>query len=234
MHIAMWSGPRNLSTTMMYSFAQRLDFDVQDEPFYGVYLAHSGIAHPMRDQIIASMETDPKRVVEKFGRVKAGNLYSKQMTQHMIDVVPRDWFVDARHVFLIRHPARVVASYAAKRGNPAAADIGVAMQAQIFDQVRALGQNPLVIDSHDIRNAPEENLRKLCNSLGLDWDPGMLTWPRGGNAADGIWARHWYGAVHGSTGFAGPEGKLPILELNLQSVADAAMPQYEALAAHKI
>lgn len=234
MHIAMWSGPRNLSTTMMYSFAQRSDFDVLDEPFYGAYLGHTGVDHPMGKEIIASMETDPVRVCAQFGLDRDRNLYSKQMTHHMTKAVPRDWFAQARHAFLIRHPARVVASYAAKREKPTVADIGAEQQAQIFAQVCALGQTPVIVDSYDIRAAPEEMLRRLCAALDLDWDPAMLSWPRGGHPADGVWARHWYGAVHNSTGFAGAEGEIPRLEPSLQSTADAATPHYEALAAFKL
>lgn len=232
MNIAMWSGPRNLSTAMMYSFGARGDFDVVDEPFYGAYLAATGLDHPMREEIIASMETDPRRVADMLAG--SDNLYSKQMTQHMIDGVPRDWFPAVRHAFLIRHPARVVASYAAKRERPVLDDIGFRQQAEIFDEVRALGQSAVVVDSFDIRADPERTLRKLCAALDLEWAPAMLSWPRGGHRSDGVWAAHWYGAVHGSTGFAVPEGDLPEVGAELQPVVEAAMPHYEALAKYRL
>lgn len=232
MNIAMWSGPRNLSTAMMYAFGARGDFDVVDEPFYGAYLAATGLHHPMREQIIASMETDPARVAA--GLARASNLYSKQMAQHMIDGIPRDWFAACRHAFLIRHPARVVTSYAAKRERPVLDDIGFRQQAEIFAKVRAMGQTPVVVDSVDIRADPERTLRKLCAALDLDWDPAMLTWPRGGHPSDGVWAMHWYGAVHASTGFAAPEGELPVIDPDLQPVLHAAMPYYEEMAPHRL
>lgn len=234
MQIAMWSGPRNLSTALMYSFGARPDCTVVDEPFYGAYLSLTGEKHPMRDEIIAAMETDPRQVARRLAEGGAGLGYVKHMTHHMIDGIPRDWFAAVRHAFLIRHPARVAASYHVKRDRPVLADLGFVQQAEIFEQVRALGQSPVVIDSHDIRAAPEDALRKLCAALDIAWNPAMLSWPKGGHPADGIWARHWYGAVHASTGFAAPEGDLPRLEPDLKAVADAAMPHYEALAAFKL
>ncbi len=232
MNVAMWSGPRNLSTAMMYSFGARGDFEVVDEPFYGAYLSATGLHHPMREEIIASMEPDPARVAAMLSGTQA--LYSKQMTQHMIDGFPRDWFGSVRHAFLIRHPARVVASYAAKRERPVLDDIGFRQQAEIFDEVRAAGQTPVVVDSFDIRADPERTLRALCAGLDLDWTPAMLSWPRGGHSSDGVWAAHWYGAVHASTGFAAPEGDLPNVDPDLQPVVDAAMPYYEKLSAYKL
>ena len=234
MHIAMWSGPRNLSTAMMYSFGARADCDVLDEPFYGAYLSLTGLDHPMRDEIIASMECDPARVADGFLLEPGRHLYTKQMTQHMVGGVDRSWFPDARHVFLIRHPARVVASYAVKREKPVLEDLGFVQQLEIFEKVRALGQAPIVVDSFDIRQNPEDVLRKLCDALGIAWDEAMLRWSSGGHPADGVWAAHWYGAVHQSTGFAAAEGDLPLLEPEMQAVADAAMPSYDALRALKI
>lgn len=155
MHIAMWSGPRNLSTAMMYAFGARRDCAVWDEPFYAAYLASSGLDHPMRDKIIAAGETDPDRVVEKcLARAPGGepHFYQKHMTQHMIDGVDRSWLGNVVNVFLIRHPARVIASYDAKRENPTLEDIGFVQQAALFDQVRDMGGVPVVIDSHDIRS----------------------------------------------------------------------------------
>ncbi|MEP4196290.1 MAG: HAD family hydrolase [Aliishimia sp.] len=230
MNIAMWSGPRNLSTAMMYSFGARADFNVVDEPFYGAYLKLTGSDHPVRDEIIAAMETNPELVAADL---KTSG-YVKHMTQHMVPGIPRTWFRDVKHAFLIRHPARVVASYHVKREKPVLEDIGFRQQAEIFQEVRALGQTPIVVDSFDIRTDPETMLRKLCGALDIPWDSAMLSWPKGGHSSDGVWAKHWYGAVHTSTSFAAPEGALPVLEPDLQEVADAAMPHYEALAAFKI
>ena len=159
---------------------------------------------------------------------------ARRQQQCPIDGFPRDWFGSVRHAFLIRHPARVVASYAAKRERPVLDDIGFRQQAEIFDEVRAAGQTPVVVDSFDIRADPERTLRALCAGLDLDWTPAMLSWPRGGHSSDGVWAAHWYGAVHASTGFAAPEGDLPNVDPDLQPVVDAAMPYYEKLSAYKL
>lgn len=237
MRIAMWSGPRNLSTAMMYSFGARSDCAVMDEPFYATYLARTGLNHPMRDDILASQPTDPAGVVDQLlGPIPDGkpHVYQKHMTQHMIDGIPRDWMLEVTNVFLIRHPARVAASFSAKYDDPTLADIGFVQQAELFDGLTAAGKNPVVIDSADIRRDPETMLKRLCAAIGLNWDPAMLSWPAGGHAQDGIWAAHWYGAVHRSTGFAPAEGGLPALETDQQALADAAMPYYDRLAQYAI
>lgn len=234
MRIAMWSGPRNLSTAMMYSFAARGDCAVLDEPFYAAYLARTGLNHPMRDAIMASQPQDPAHVVDQIlGSVPAQqpHIYQKHMAQHMLPSMPRDWIHEVTNVFLIRHPARVAASFSAKYDSPTLDDIGFVQQADLYDQLVADGQSPVVIDSADIRRDPETMLRRLCAAIGLDWVPAMLSWPRGGHANDGVWAAHWYGAVHDSIGFAAAEGPPPMLNGSRAALADAAMPAYERLRA---
>ena len=229
--IAMWSGPRNLSTAMMYSFGARNDCRVVDEPFYAAYLAETGLEHPMRQQIITSQRKAPTEVINSlFSPVTEPVFYQKHMTHHMLPNWPTDWIRGVTNVFLIRHPVRVIASYAKKREGPTLDDIGFVQQARIFDMAEA----PIVIDSGDIRRDPSGMLQKLCGRIGIEWDAGMLNWPTGGNAADGVWAAHWYGAVHYSTGFEEAEGALPKLSGAYADIASAAMPYYEALAAHKI
>ena len=228
----MWSGPRNLSTAMMYSFAQREDTGVVDEPFYATYLAMTGLPHPMRDEIIAGGACDPVEVARACkGAAQGGEpvFYQKQMAHHMVPGVPLDWISEVRNVFLIRHPARVIASYARKHENPGLDDIGFVRQAEIFDQVVGMGQTPMVVDSHDIRENPERMLRLLCDALGLGFDPAMLRWAAGGRPEDGVWAAHWYGAVHRSTGFDGAEGALPELDEGYAEIVEAALPYYERL-----
>lgn len=232
MRIAMWSGPRNISTAMMYAFGNRDDFAVWDEPFYAAYLAATGIDHPMRDEILSAHETDPGKVAEACaGTIPGGkkHFYMKHMPFHMVDGFPLDWAAGCVNVHLIRHPARVVASYAAKRENPTMQDIGFARQSELFKRI----PGP-VLDSGDIRNDPEGMLRKLCDIMGLPFDPAMLSWPEGPRPFDGAWAPHWYGAVHRSTGFAGPEGPLPVIEGALADLVDAALPHYERLFERRI
>jgi Sulfotransferase domain len=238
MKIAMWSGPRNLSTAMMYSFAARGDCAVWDEPFYAAYLAATGIDHPMRDEIIAAHDPDPDRVAAACkGPVPQNQrlFYQKHMTLHMIDGFDRRWMRSCVNVFLIRHPARVVASYARKREDPTLHDIGFVRQEQLFNEVADWsGKTPVVIDSDDIRADPEGMLRKLCTALGIDFTLKMLRWPAGGHAADGVWAAHWYAAVHRSTGFEGAEGPLPALGGTYAALAAEALPNYRRLALHKL
>lgn len=237
MRIAMWSGPRNLSTALMYAFGARQDMAVIDEPFYGAYLAATGLAHPMRDQVVASQPTDARVVVNGLTDTipaQKPHFYQKHMCQHMIASFPREWMAEVVNVFLLRHPARVIASFGAKYSGVTLADIGISQQTELFEHVQALGQVPVVIDSADIRGNPAGMLRALCYAVGLDWDEAMLSWPAGGNPADGIWAAHWYGAVHQSTGFGGPEGDLPRLSGGAAALLEAAWPHYERLAALKL
>ncbi len=234
LRIAMWSGPRNLSTAMMYAFAARGDCAVWDEPFYAAYLKATGIDHPMRDAIIAAHDTDAARVSAACAGPAPGGkplFYQKHMTLHMIDGFDRSFMRDCVNVFLIRHPARVVASYAQKREGPALADIGFVQQAELFDEVAdRLGQAPIVIDSHDIRADPKTSLGALCAVLGVPFTDRMLSWPAGPKSFDGAWAPHWYNAVHASTGFGAPEGPLPDLPSEYRRLVDAALPFYERLA----
>ena len=228
MRIAMWSGPRNLSTAMMYSFGARPDFAVWDEPFYAPYLAATGIDHPMRSEIIAAHEADPERVADRcLGPIPGGklNFYLKAMPHQMIAGFPLDWTKDFVNIHLLRHPTRVVASYGAKREAPTLDDIGFRQQAELYHKIGGI-----VIDSSDIRADPKHMLQLLCSKIGLNFDPNMLVWPTGGHAEDGIWAKHWYGAVHQSTGFAGPEGPLPNVDGDYAELAAAALPYYEARA----
>ena len=228
----MWSGPRNLSTAMMYAFGNRADCAIWDEPFYAPYLAATGADHPMKDAIIAAHETDPTVVARRcLDTIPAQKLhfYMKHMPHHMIAGFPLDWAADCVNVHLIRHPARVIASYGVKMDHMTLEDIGYPQQAALY--VRLGG---VVVDSADIRADPEAMLRKLCAAIDLDFDPAMLHWPAGPRAEDGIWASHWYNAVHQSTGFAGAEGALPDLSGDAADLANAAMPFYERLAAIKI
>ena len=236
--IAMWSGPRNLSTALMYAFSARGDCAVWDEPFYAPYLDATGLNHPMRDLIIDTHEPDPDRVAASCkGPIPQQQtlFYQKHMTQHMIPAFDRRWMRACQNVFLIRHPARVLASYAKKREGATLMDIGFVQQAELFAEVTAWrGAPPVVIDSDDIRADPEAMLRRLCTAIDIPFTRKMLRWPAGGNDADGIWAPHWYAAVHRSTGFDGVEGPLPNLGGDYADVVAQALPHYQKLAATRL
>ncbi len=238
MKIAMWSGPRNLSTAMMYAFAARGDCAVVDEPFYAAYLAATGLDHPMRDAVIASQPADPAVVAAACtGPIPGGrpHSYQKHMTLHLIPTLDRGFLSRLTNVFLIRHPARVIASYARKRESPTLSDIGFLQQAALFDQVAdLLGHAPLVISAEDIRANPRASLTALCAALGIPFTENMLHWPKGPKPYDGVWAPHWYNAVHASTGFEDPEGPLPDLPPAYADLAQQALPAYHHLAAHKL
>jgi len=237
--LAMWSGPRNLSTAMMRSFGARADVaTVRDEPFYAAYLAASGKDHPMREAILAAQSTDWRAVAracaEEVGP-EGTTIYQKHMTQHMLPRFGRDWMDALAHVFLIRAPERVAASYAAKREAVELADIGFLQQAELFDHVAGrTGAAPPVIDAEDVRADPAGVLGRLCAAVGLPWDAAMLTWGPGPRASDGVWAAHWYGSVEASTGFAPPDPAPPPLEGALARLAEAARPAYEQLRRHAL
>ena len=234
----MWSGPRNLSTSMMYAFASRGDCAVVDEPFYGAYLNATGIDHPMKAAVVAAQSTDPEVVAAQcIGPIPQGQslFYQKHMTMHMIPAFDRGFMKYLNNVFLIRHPAHVVASYAKKREAPVLADIGFSQQAELFDETsQALGHAPIVIDSADIRANPRESLTKLCAALGIPFTENMLHWPAGPKPYDGVWASHWYNAVHKSTGFEQPESALPELPAGYRGLAESALPFYDHLARYRL
>ena len=226
----MWSGPRNLSTAMMYSFGNRADVSAIDEPFYGAYLKASGADHPMRDQTLSSMETDAGKVAQNLKRYSAPYQYEKHMTHHMLEGFPLDWMAETKNVFLIRHPKRVLASYRAKREKPKIDDLGFVQQARILEHVIGLGQTPIIIDSSDIRRDPKAALTLLCSQLSIPFDDAMLKWPAGPRPYDGAWAPHWYGSVHSSTGFSKETRALPEFDGEWAEMIDQLMPIYEGLA----
>ncbi|PHR18192.1 MAG: sulfotransferase family protein [Sphingopyxis sp.] len=236
--IAMWSGPRNISTAMMRSFGGRSDCAVSDEPFYGAFLKQTGQRQPMADEVIASMDCDWQSVADKMrGPVPDGKAlwYQKHMPHHMVADVSIADFPDHRHAFLIRDPANVVASYTAKRVEVEAEDLGYERQLDYVDQAaRMTGKAPIVLDSADILRDPEAHLKALCAALEIPWDAGMLEWEAGPRDSDGIWATHWYGRVIETTGFGGGERAAPQLDSAAQRVADACRPFYEKLSGYKI
>lgn len=237
MRIAMWSGPRNLSTAMMYAFGARPDCAVWDEPFYAAYLVKTGLVHPMRDEIIAAGERCSDQVIAGcLGPipVEKPHFYQKHMTQHMVAGFDRGWVSEMQNIFLIRHPARVIASYAAKREGPCLADIGFLQQLELIEMLEAQGKPVVVIDSFDVRKNPRAVLETLCSAIALPFEPAMLSWPAGGHKEDGVWASHWYGAVHQSTGFGAREGGLPVLDDAYKRLLAQALPIYRDMEARKL
>jgi hypothetical protein len=238
LRIAMWSGPRNLSTAMMRSFGSRADTFVSDEPFYGCFLRTSRADHPMRDDVIAAMDCDWHRVMDTLRAPTPDGKpvwYQKHMWHHMAGPIGYDDFAGFTHAFLIREPERMIASYLRKRESAAFEDFGLERQAEFFErEADRLGHAPPVIDANDVLKDPQGVLAKLCAALGIAWDPAMLGWALGRRETDGPWAPHWYGAVEKSTGFGRPETDPVELPAEAQHLADRCRPFYARLAAQRI
>jgi hypothetical protein len=237
--IAMWSGPRNISTAMMRSFEARGDTAVSDEPFYAAYLSRTGIDHPMREKVIASQSCNPREVEASMVGPVPGGLpiwYQKHMTLHMVEDFGRDWMQGVRNAFLIREPRAVLASYVQKRADVILADIGFVQQRELFErEADRLGRAPPVVDAADVLANPARTLERLCVALELPYTPAMLRWPPGRRASDGVWAPAWYHAVEKSTGFDPQEPKaVPPLPAELRPLEQAALPHYDALRVHRL
>ena len=238
LRIAMWSGPRNLSTALMRSFDNRADTFVSDEPFYGAFLKTSSVDHPMRDEIIAAMDCDWASVMRSLaGPVPGGAAvwYQKHMAHHMVGPVGYEDFAGFTHAFLIRDPGQVIASYLRKRESAAFEDFGLERQVEFFDrEANRSGRAPPVIDANDVLENPQGVLSQLCAALGIAWDAAMLSWPPGRRETDGPWAPHWYAAVEASTGFGAPDTAAVTLLAEAQALVDRCRPYYERMAKHRI
>src|SRR5256714_3084119 len=203
--IAMWSARRNISTAMMRSWGSREDTTIVDEPFYAFYLQRTGQKHPGASEVIATGETDWRKVIACLTSDPPNDkriLYQKQMTHHLLPEVEREWLLGLTNCFLIRDPAEVITSYIKKNEDPTLEDLGFVQQAEIFDWL-CLRQKtiPPVIDARDVLQNPERMLGLLCKTIGVEFDRAMLAWPPGLRETDGIWAKHWYGEVARSTSF---------------------------------
>jgi hypothetical protein len=236
--IAMWSGPRNLSTAMMRSFGSRADTFVSDEPFYGCFLKTTGADHPMREEVIAAMECEWRSVMTALrGDAPDGShiWYQKHMWHHMTGPIGDDDFAGFTHAFLIREPEQMIASYLRKRDAASFDDLGLERQADFFErEADRLGRVPPVIDASDVLANPEAVLSKLCEALGIPWNPAMLSWAPGPRHTDGPWAPHWYAAVEASTGFGVPEADSVDLPDDARRLAERCRPYYERLAAYRL
>lgn len=238
--IAMWSGPRNISTAMMRAFENRDDTDVSDEPFYAAFLAKTGAQHPMFGEVIASQPNDWREVADAMTGAAPGGSpiwYQKQMCHHMLPEFGLDWMESCTNAFLIRPPEQVLASYLAKRTVVTLDDIGVVRQNEIFDRVAdRAGKAPPVIEGSDVLADPRAALSALCDALGIPFSDKMLNWPAGRRDSDGVWAPAWYDAVERSTGFNPPARLATFDDLpdTLKPVAEAARPYYERMAQHKL
>jgi hypothetical protein len=228
MIIHLISSPRNVSTAFMYSFAQRTDTKVMDEPFYGHYLNRVPIEHPGKQDIIRSMEIDFDQIVKQISVLHQTheNVFVKNMAHHLFDLN-----LSFTHTFFnlifIRNPAQIITSFSKVIEAPTLRDIGIKHQLEQFDTLSKESTHPtIVIDSADLIANPEAFLKKLCNRLNLSFDPHMLGWKSGGIPEDGIWAKHWYKNVHNSTGFNKSGNEEPKVPAHLHALLEEAMPYY--------
>lgn len=242
LRLAMWSGPRNVSTAFMRAWGNRDDTVVVDEPFYAHYLDATGIEHPGRDEILAHHERDWRRVVDSLlGPVPPGVriLYQKQMSHHLLPDMGREWLDAVTHAFLIRDPRSMVASLGEKLESFDLLATGLPQQVEIFEHVLdRTGRTAPVLDSADLLRDPGAMLRKLCSALDVPFSDRMLWWAPGGRATDGVWAKHWYHRVEASTGFepAGSPDDAVSRDLSprLAAIEAQCRPLYEKLRAHRL
>jgi hypothetical protein len=231
--IAMWSGPRTVSTALMRAWENRPDTVVADEPLYAFYLDRTGLAHPGREQVIASQPTRWQTVIRALttAPLPAGRtvFYAKHMTHHLLPEVDREALAPLLHAFLIRDPRELLASYARVRATPTLDDLGLWQQAEIFDRFGGP-----VVDASDLLEHPEAVLCALCAALGVPFTTAMLSWPAGPRESDGVWAPHWYGSVWRSTGFGPYHPPERVLPPRLAALADQCQSFYQRLRASRL
>lgn len=229
--INLISGPRNLSTALMYSFSQRDDLVVLDEPFYGYYLKNAILEneHPSKKEILNSMELNENEIVKNINTLsQQKNIFVKGMAHHYLSDSPR-FILDWKNVLLIRHPKKLIASFSKVISNPTLNDIGIKKESELFLFLKKNGRTPIVIDSDELLKDPEMYLRKLCDHLEIPFSEKMLSWGKGGIPEDGIWAKHWYANVHNSEGFSVQKSSSQPLPKHLEPLMEAALPYYEVL-----
>lgn len=232
--INLIAGPRNRSTSLMYSFAQRTDMRVLDEPFYAHYLTHNPPEnpHPSQAEIVRSMEVQQEKIVDHILELsKKSPVFVKGMAHHYCTPEP-DFILDWENVLLVRHPEKLIASFAKVIPKPNLQDIGLKKSAALFLFLKRHGKTPIVIDSDELLKDPENYLRQLCAALKIPFSKKMLTWKKGGIPEDGIWAKHWYENLHNSEGFAIQKTSSRTLPSYLQPLLEEALPYYETLKNH--
>jgi len=238
LRLAMWSGPRNISTAMMRSWGNRDDTAVIDEPLYAHYLSVTRKPHPGRDEVIAAGESDWRKVVGQLaGPIPRGKriYYQKHMTHHLLPEMEQKWLGGLTNCFLIRHPREVLASYSKVIETPELEDLGFTQQLEIFQFVRKqTGAIPPILDAADVLHNPRRMLGLLCEALGVEFQESMLTWPQGPRPTDGVWAKYWYVEVEKSTGFRPYQPKQIDLPERLEALYAECLEDYELLYSQRL
>jgi len=235
LRLCAWSGPRNLSTALMYSFAQRADTRVVDEPLYAHYLRVTGADHPLRDEVLAAQENDGEKVVRELvlGPCDRPVFFQKQMAHHLAGL-DRSFLKETTNVLLIRDPEEAIPSLETKLRRPKLQDTAVKIQAFLYKELRGWGEAPIVVDAGELRKDPRSVLEQLCGRCGIEFVEDMLHWPPGPRPEDGTWASYWYGDVHRSTGFMPYMPRLETFPQRLWGLLERARPYYEYLRKHAI
>lgn len=238
LRLAMWSGPRTISTAMMRAWGNRPDTVVWDEPFYAHYLHETGVDHPGAEEVIRAHEADWQKVIEALlAPMPAGKSihYQKHMTHHLLPGIDRGWLREVTNVFLVRDPRAMLASLAKRTPDATLGDTGLPQQLALFEEVaRDRGEPPLVLDADDVLADPRGMLGGCCARLGIAFTESMLSWPAGSRATDGTWARHWYDAVESSTGFHLPRTDEPSLPAHLEDLLATCMDYHAPLREHRL
>ncbi len=228
--IALWSGPRNISTALMYSFANRSDTAVVDEPLFGYFLKQTGVWRPSREEVLATMETDPQKVINSLLEPSTDMpvYFMKHMANHLVDLNLA--FLDNfKNVILIRDPKDVLLSYSKQIEEPTLLDTAYKMQADLVDHLDKVGTPFVVLNARNVLLNPEGQIRLLCDKLNIDFQSSMLNWDAGPREEDGIWAKYWYDSVHESTGFGSYREKDEELPSSLTPLYEECMEYYGKL-----
>ncbi|HEY7326919.1 MAG TPA: hypothetical protein VH592_04740 [Gemmataceae bacterium] len=238
LRLAMWSGPRNISTALMRSWGNRPDAVVCDEPFYAHYLVQTKLSHPGADEVIRHQENDWRKVVAWLtGPIPQGKtiFYQKHMAHHLLPNMERGWLDKVTNCFLIRPPGEMLTSLLHFLPRPTLADTGLPQQIEIFRQVRErTGRTPPILDARDVLDHPERTLEALCDALNVPFDDAMLSWSPGPRSTDGVWAKHWYAAVEKSTSFQPYKPKNDPVPDSLRELAEQCEELYQQLYRHRL
>ncbi len=229
--VQCWSGPRNISTALMYAWAQRSDTTVVDEPLYAAYLARFDRGHPLTAEVLAAQATDPAEVIERviLGPCDTPVLFCKQMAHHLRGL-DTGFLAHTENILLTRHPSDMLQSLSMQLPHCDLDDTGLPEQVALLDAILAQGGRPVVVDSRVLLREPAAILPELCERVGVGFDPAMLSWPSGPKPYDGVWAPAWYDNVHRSTGFEPYRPKEGRVAERLEPVLAAALPLYDRLA----
>ena len=221
LRINCWSGPRNISTALMYSFRERADTTVIDEPFYAHYLRVSGREHPGYQEVLNSQDQYSEQVIRNVikGHYETPVVFFKQMCHHLVEI-DLSFLDNCSNILLIREPSLVIRSHAKNVPDLKVSDIGLDIQNFLLNKILESGETPVVVDSANLLMQPEAILKELCQHLEIAFDDSMLSWEPGAKPEDGVWAKHWYENTHESSGFSNkepnrdslPEKFLPVLE----------------------